>query len=164
VRAQLLVGLFFGVAFGVGLALFGVPYALSLGVAGAVLELIPYLGGAVVTLVAMLIALTISPWLALGVLAVELVVATVESHLVYPKLVGDRVGIHPLVIIVALFIGAEAKGVLGVLLAVPVAIVLQVLFDQFYRFEAAEPEAETATHEPITATPQIAQPMTERHI
>src|SRR3954451_10128772 len=68
VRAQLLVGLFFGVTFGVGLAVMGVPYALSLGAVGAMLELIPYLGGAIVTAIAMIVALPISPLLALGVL------------------------------------------------------------------------------------------------
>lgn len=144
VRAQLLVGLFFGVTFGIGLALLHVPYALSLGVAGAVLELIPYIGGATVTLIAMLVALSISPWLALGVLALELVVANIESHVVYPKLVGEIVGLHPLAIIVALFIGAESKGVMGALLAVPVAVVLQVLFDHFYRFADTAPAVAVA--------------------
>jgi predicted PurR-regulated permease PerM len=134
-RAQALIGLFFGVAFGLGLALLGVPYALSLGVAGAVLELIPYVGGAIVAGLGMLVALAVSPWLALGVLVLYLVVATIESHVIYPKLMGNIVGLHPLVIIVALFIGAEAKGVLGALLAVPVAVVIQVLFDHFYRVD-----------------------------
>lgn len=144
VRAQLLVGLFFGVTFGLGLAVLGVPYALSLGVAGAVLELIPYLGGAIVTVIAMLVALAVSPWLPLGVLVLELVVANIESHVVYPKLVGDIVGLHPLTIIIALFIGAELKGIMGALLAVPVAVVLQVLFDHFYRFEDTVLAAEAA--------------------
>jgi predicted PurR-regulated permease PerM len=134
VRAQLLVGVFFGTCFGVGLALMGVPFALSLGVAGAVLELIPYVGGITVTVIAMLVALSISPWLALGVLVLEIVVANVESHVIYPKMVGNAVGLHPLSIILALFIGAEAKGIMGALVAVPVAAVLQVLFDRFYRF------------------------------
>lgn len=135
VRAQLLVGLFYGVTFGIGLALMGVPYAFSLGVAGAILELIPYVGGAIVTALAMVVAISISPWLVLGVLVWEIIVANIESHVVYPKLVGDIVGLHPLVIIIALFIGAEARGVMGALLAIPVAVVLQVLFEHFYRFE-----------------------------
>jgi predicted PurR-regulated permease PerM len=134
VRAQLLVGVFFGTCFGVGLAVMGVPFALSLGVAGAVLELIPYVGGITVTAIAMLVALTISPWLAVGVLVLEIVVANVESHVIYPKMVGNAVGLHPLSIILALFIGAEAKGIMGALVAVPVAAVLQVVFDRFYRF------------------------------
>jgi predicted PurR-regulated permease PerM len=89
----------------------------------------------VVTVIAMLVALSISPWLALAVLVLEIIVANIESHVLYPKVVGNAVGLHPLSIILALFIGAEAKGVLGALLAVPVAVVLQVLFDRFYRFD-----------------------------
>jgi len=134
VRAQLLVGAFFGTAFGLGLWALGVPFALSLGVAGAVLELIPYVGGITVTAIAMLVAVTISPWRALAVLILEIVVANIESHVLYPKVVGDAVGLHPLTIILALFIGAEAKGIIGALVAVPVAVVLQVVFDRFYRF------------------------------
>lgn len=156
VRAQLLVGALFGLLFGSGLALLGVPYALSLGVAGAVLELIPYLGGAIVTIVAMLIALTISPWRALGVLVLELVIANVESHVIYPKLVGGLVGLHPLTIIIALVIGAERGGVAGALLAVPVAVVLQVLLDYFYPAAGAPPltQAERATRpESVAALP-----------
>ncbi len=151
-RAQALVGLFFGVTFGLGLALLGVPYALSLGVAGAVLELIPYVGGAIVTGLGMLVALAVSPWLALGVLGLYVVVANIESHIVYPKLVGDIVGLHPLVIIIALFVGAELKGVVGALLAVPVTVVIQVLFDHFYRFdEPAAVEVPAAGMEDRTA-------------
>ena len=154
VRAQLLVGLFYGVTFGIGLALMGVPYAFSLGVAGAILELIPYVGGAIVTALAMVVALSISPWLTLGVLVWEIVVANIESHVVYPKLVGDIVGLHPLVIIIALFIGAEARGVMGALLAIPVAVVIQVLFEHFYRFEDT-PEA-VVTPAPGAAIVEVA--------
>jgi predicted PurR-regulated permease PerM len=68
------------------------------------------------------------------VLVLEIVVANIESHVLYPKVVGNAVGLHPLTIILALFIGAEAKGIIGALVAVPVAVVLQVVFDRFYRF------------------------------
>ncbi|HEX8906002.1 MAG TPA: AI-2E family transporter, partial [Longimicrobiaceae bacterium] len=151
VRAQILVGLFFGTAFGLGLALLGVPFALSLGVAGAVLELIPYVGGVTVTAIAMLVALTISPWRALAVLVLEIIVANVESHVLYPKVVGDAVGLHSLTIILALFIGAEAKGIMGALLAVPVAVVLQVLFDRFYRFHDTGTIILSETSDPVPA-------------
>jgi predicted PurR-regulated permease PerM len=135
VRAQLLVCLFYGVCFGLGLGLIGVPYAFALGLAAAFMELIPYIGGLIVTALAVLIALSVSPWLALGVVVLYLVVSNIEANILYPKVVGDIVGLHPLVIIVALFVGAEARGVMGALLAVPAAVVIQVLFDQFYRFE-----------------------------
>lgn len=143
VRAQALVGLFFGVTFGLGLALLRVPYWFSLAVAAAVLEFIPYVGGATVAVIAMLVAFTVAPWLPVAVLCVYLLVASIESNIVYPKLVGEIVGLHPLVVIVALFIGVAAKGVLGALLAVPVMVVLQVAFDHFYRF--GDPPTEEAS-------------------
>lgn len=158
VRAQILVGICFGAMFGLGLKLMGVPYAFSLGVAGAILELIPYVGGAIVTLIAMLVALTISPLLALGVLGLELVVANIESHIIYPKLVGDIVGLHPIVIIIALFIGAEAQGIVGALLAVPAAVVLQVLFEHFYRFEDTPAPASAAEEGDEPTAPNMAEP------
>ena len=65
--------------------------ALSLGVAGAVLELVPYLGGVIVTAIAVVVALAGPAWLPIAVVVLELVIANIESHIVYPKLVGDIV-------------------------------------------------------------------------
>ena len=87
-------------------------------------------------------------------------VSNVEANILYPKIVGDIVGLHPLVIIVALFIGAEARGVMGALLAVPLAVVIQVLFEQFYRFEESIPAAEAPALEP--AQPPTAPAIRER--
>ncbi|HRC77736.1 MAG TPA: AI-2E family transporter, partial [Kouleothrix sp.] len=159
VRAQLLVCVFYGVCFGIGLALMGVPYAFALGLAAAFMELIPYVGGAIVTGLAILVALSVSPWLALGVLVLYLVIANVEANIVYPKVVGEIVGLHPLVIIIALFIGAEARGVMGALLAVPFTVVLQVLFDQFYRFEERAPAAATAEAPVLPREPAAPAPL-----
>jgi predicted PurR-regulated permease PerM len=153
VRAQLLVCLFYGTCFGIGLGLMGVPYAFALGLAAAFMELIPYVGGAIVTGLAMLVALSSSPWLALGVLVLYLVIANVEANIVYPKVVGDIVGLHPLVIIIALFVGAELSGIMGALLAVPFTVVLQVLFDHFYRFEETAPAVPLELPAPAPARP-----------
>jgi predicted PurR-regulated permease PerM len=155
VRAQLLVCLFYGTCFGIGLGLMGVPYAFAFGLAAAFMEMIPYIGGLIVTTLATLVALSVSPWLALGVLALYLVVSTIEANILYPKVVGDIVGLHPLVVIIALFIGAEAGGVIGALLAVPFTVILQVLFEHFYRFEQPEPIA--ATQPVIEPVPLVAR-------
>jgi predicted PurR-regulated permease PerM len=161
VRAQLLVCLFYGACFGVGLGLMGVPYAFALGLAAGFMELIPYVGGLIVTALAILVALSVSPWLALGVVALYLVVSTIEANILYPKVVGDIVGLHPLVIIIALFIGAEVGGVMGALLAVPFTVVLQVLFEHFYRFEepaAPVVEVPVIEREPTTAPTKTVAP------
>ncbi len=135
VRAQLLVGVFFGVTFGVGLVVLRVPYAATIGTVGAVLEIIPYVGGIITIALAVLMAATTGKlWLLGAVLVWYLVVTNVEAHIVYPKLVGEIVGLQPLVVVLALFVGAEVLGIVGALLAVPVAVVLQTLLDEFHAF------------------------------
>ena len=135
VRAQLLVGVFFGVTFGVGLVVLRVPYAATIGTVGAVLEIIPYVGGIITIALAVLMAATTGKlWLLGAVLVWYLVVTNVEAHIVYPKMVGEIVGLQPLVVVLALFVGAEVLGIVGALLAVPVAVVLQTLLDEFYAF------------------------------
>lgn len=154
VRAQLLLAIFFGLAFGIGLAVMGMPYALTLGVIGGVLEIIPYVGGFITILLAVLIAATTGKlWLIVAAIVWYTVVVNVEAHIVAPKLVGEIVGLHPLVIVIALFLGAEFLHVIGALLAVPIAVVIQTLLDEFYTFEESQPEAaapaETAQLPPL---------------
>ncbi len=140
VRAQLLLALFFGVAFGIGMLILRVPYAFTLGVLGAVLEIIPYVGGVVTIILAVLVALTTGKlWLVIAVVVWYTIVVNVEAHVVAPKLVGEIVGLHPLVVVLALFLGAEVLGILGALLAVPIAVIVQTLLDEFWRFD--EPDA-----------------------
>ncbi len=139
VRAQLLLALFFGVAFGLGLAILRVPYALTLGTIGAVLEIIPYVGGAITIVFAVLVAATTGKlWLIIAALVWYAIVVNLEAHIVAPKLVGEIVGLHPLVVVLALFLGAEVLGILGALLAVPLAVIVQALLDEFWIFADAE--------------------------
>jgi len=136
VRAQLLLAAFFGIAFGIGLAILRVPYALTLAVVGAVLEVIPYIGGFVTVILAVVVAATTGKfWLVGATLLWYLLVVNVEAHIIGPKMVGDVVGLHPLVVVASLFIGEEVLGILGALLAVPIAVVLQILLDQFWKFD-----------------------------
>ena len=146
VRAQVLLALFFGVAFGIGLAIMRMPYALTLGVIGGVLEIIPYVGGFITIVLAVLIGATTGKlWLVVAAVVWYAIVVNVEAHIVAPKMVGEIVGLHPLVVVVALFLGAELLGILGALLAVPIAVVVQTLLDEFYTFgdaPAADPAPE----------------------
>jgi predicted PurR-regulated permease PerM len=152
-RAQLLLALFFGAAFGVGLRIFNVPYSVTLGVVGGVLEIIPYVGGFITLTLAVLIALTQSPLLVVWVIAWYAVVVEVEGHVLAPKLMDRVLGIHPLVVVVALFLGGEALGILGALLAVPIAIVAQALLDEFYVFDTPPQEAPPAGKPPDEGPP-----------
>jgi predicted PurR-regulated permease PerM len=143
IRAQLLLALFFGVVFGLGMVILRVPYAFTLGVLGAVLEIIPYVGGLVTIVFAVLVAATTGKlWLIIAVVAWYAIVVNLEAHVIAPKLVGEIVGLNPLVVVLALFLGAEILGILGALLAVPIAVIIQTLLDEFWRFD--EPNAAEA--------------------
>lgn len=160
VRAQLLLAAFFGVFFGLGLLLLGVPYALTLGTVGGILEIIPYVGGLLTVVLAVLVAATTGKlWLIVAAVVWYTIVVNLEAHIVAPKLVGEIVGLHPLVVVLALFLGAEFLGILGALLAVPVAVIAQVFLDEFWIFPDSEAPAMAqptgaarTTHAP-TSTP-----------
>lgn len=132
VRGQIIVAITFGAAFGIGLWLIGIPYATSLGVTAGVLEVIPYLGGAITLLLAVGIALTISLPHAIAVLVLYTVLVNFESHVLAPKFIGEAVGLPSVVVLGALLVGLEWKGLLGVLLAVPAVLVGTAIIDEFW--------------------------------
>jgi len=125
--AQAGIALYFAVTFSAGLALLGVPFAFIIGLVGGILEVVPYLGGLVALLLAVTSALTVRPILALWVFVLYAVVTQVESHVIAPAFYGRVIGLHPAVVLVALLVGVKAGGILGVLFAVPVAVVLAAL-------------------------------------
>jgi predicted PurR-regulated permease PerM len=149
VRAQLVLALFFGIAFGVGLAVLRVPYALTLGVAGGVLELIPYVGGFVTLVLACVVALTDDPIKVVGVIVIYTIVTNLEAHVVAPSVMGRILGLHPLTVVLALFIGTETLGILGALLSVPFAVVIQVITDELYVSREEEEKAAAGALESV---------------
>jgi predicted PurR-regulated permease PerM len=127
VWAQVGIALYFAVTFSAGLALLGVPFAFIIGLVGGILEIVPYLGGLVAVLLALMSAFTVRPVLALWVFVLYLVVTQLEAHVIAPAFYGRVIGLHPAVVLVALLVGVKAGGVLGVLFAIPVAVVLAAL-------------------------------------
>jgi predicted PurR-regulated permease PerM len=130
VWAQAAIALYFAVIFSAGLAILGVPFAFTIGLVGGALEIVPYLGGITATLLAITSALTVSPWLALWVVLLYIVVIEIESHILAPALYGRVVGLHPALILIALVIGAKAKGIFGIFFAVPILVVLTALLEE----------------------------------
>ena len=90
-------------------------------------------------------ALTVDPWLAVWVILLYAVVVQVQSHLVAPAFYGRAMHLHPAAVLVALLIGAKAKGIIGVFFAVPVAVVLLTLLQEL----SAARQATEAAVEPI---------------
>jgi predicted PurR-regulated permease PerM len=132
VRGQLLVAATFGIAFGCGLWLIGLPFAASIGLAAGVLEVIPYLGGAITVVIAVAVALTIGIPQTILVVVLYAVLINLESHILAPRFIGTAVGLPSVVVLMALFVGLESKGVVGVLLAVPASLVITAILDELW--------------------------------
>ncbi|MBM2820902.1 MAG: hypothetical protein HW405_662 [Candidatus Berkelbacteria bacterium] len=130
-RGQFILMLAIGVLDGVALVALGVPYALTLAVWGGLTEVIPYIGPWLGLIPALLIALTISPLKALLVLIIYLVIQQLESQFLAPKILGKAVGLSPVIIILALLVGAKLDGILGMIIAVPVAAAISVIIQEW---------------------------------
>ena len=131
-RGQLILMLIIGVLSFIGLKLLGVNFALTLALLTALFEIVPFVGPILSGAIAMLIALTQSPFLALLVLILFVVIHQLEGHVIAPQVMKRVVGMNPLVAIVALLIGGKLAGLLGVVVAVPLAAVISVLLKDFW--------------------------------
>ncbi len=120
-----------GVVSAVGLFFLGVPYALVLGVWVSVTAVIPYLGAWIGSIPAVLVALTISPTKALLTAILFLGIQQLEGNFLTPKIQGDTLRVHPILVFLAVIIGGGLAGIAGVIVAVPSLAVLRVLFDFF---------------------------------
>ncbi|MCA9364552.1 MAG: AI-2E family transporter [Candidatus Moranbacteria bacterium] len=124
---QLFVMVLVGVLYYIVLSLLGVPYALVLAIIGGLVEIIPYIGPVVAGVPAVLLAFfMVSPWTSVIVLVSYILIQQVENHVIIPQIMRRAVGLNPLVVILSLLVGAQLGGVLGILLAVPVATALNV--------------------------------------
>ncbi|MFO7691928.1 MAG: AI-2E family transporter [Vicinamibacterales bacterium] len=126
IRAQLLACVMVGAACGLGFAALGLPYAVLLGVLAGVLEFIPLVGPLAMAVFAGTIASLHAPMLAVWVTGFLAVIRVVEDYVVYPRLVGRGLRLHPLAVILAVLAGLELGGVAGIFLAIPVVAALSV--------------------------------------
>lgn len=129
IRGQLLVMLVLGAVYTAGLWLAGLDLALLIGLGAGLVSFVPYLGvivGVLAAGVAMLVQ-TGDPWQLLWVAGVFGVGQALESAVLQPMLVGDRIGLHPITVIFAVLAGGQLFGFVGVLLALPAAAAIGVL-------------------------------------
>jgi len=151
IRGQFLVMLVLGVIYAAGLSLVGLKLGLLIGLLAGLISFIPYLGATTGIVLAVLAALVQSQGFDWQLLILVGVVFTVgqlmESYVLTPRIVGDKIGLHPVAVIFAVMAGGQLFGFLGMLLALPVAAVANVLLryaHQRYRHSelyAGEPSA-----------------------
>jgi len=133
-RGQLLVCLVDGILIGTALTLFGLNFAPLIGVIVVVLTMVPYIGIIICWVPAVLIAAFQwgDWWHPIGVTAIFIVVQNLEGIFYAPRIVGNSVGLHPMTVIVSIFVwGLIIGGVLGPLLAVPLTATIKVLLARY---------------------------------
>jgi predicted PurR-regulated permease PerM len=120
-----------GAVSALGLFLLGVPYALVLGAFVSVTAVIPYLGAWLGAIPAVIVALTVSPTTAILTALLFLGIQQLEGNVLTPKIQGDSLRVHPVLVFLAVIIGGGLGGIVGVIVAVPSLAVGRVLFDFF---------------------------------
>ncbi len=128
VRGQVMVMAILGVLYAAAYSALGVRLAIPIGIVAGLIAFIPYVGGATALLSALLLSLIdFTGWdKVIGVLAAYAVIQLLDGFVITPRVVGEKVGLSPLSVLIALLVGAELFGFLGVLLALPSAAVLKI--------------------------------------
>ncbi len=139
-RGQLLLSFIIGLITYIGLLVIGVEFALTLAVIAAFTELIPVLGPVLGAIPALLIATVDDPIKGLYVLALYVVVQLVEGHFLVPQIMKKSLGLSPAFIIISILIGARLFGILGIILAIPVASALSVIVEELHEYDRIEDE------------------------
>ncbi len=126
IRGQMLISVVSGVVVFVGMSIFGLPYAHILALVSALSEFVPVIGSVIATVPGTLVALSYSPLLAVKVLLFYVILLKVNHNIIYPKVVGQAIKVHPVFIMVTILLFGHLFGVTGMLFAVPTVAVGRV--------------------------------------
>ena len=139
VRAQLTASLLVGLICGIGFAVLGLPNALVLGVIAGAMEFVPLVGPLLIALIAVLLATLHSGFgTALLVILFLGVLRIMQDYVIYPRLIGQGIHLHPMAVILSILCGAELAGVAGIFLAIPVIALLTVSYRHWLEHRGSE--------------------------
>lgn len=135
IKGQVIVSLIIGVMVTLGTWSVGLEYPLVFGLLATLLETIPYIGPICAAIPALALAYLISPALALKVLVFYFIIHQIEANIIVPNVMGKTVDIHPGILMVALLIGGELYGIIGMMAAVPVTAILRVVLRAIWFYD-----------------------------
>jgi len=166
VRAQLTASVLVGLICGIGFAVLGLPNALVLGVLAGVFEFVPLVGPLLIALIAVTLAMVHSGLgTALVVILFLGVLRILQDYVIYPRLIGQGIHLHPMAVILAILCGAELAGVAGIFLAIPVIALLTVAYRHWMEHRGSEglvadllQPAEQLLTEPSTGAGKLVPP------
>lgn len=127
IRGQIFVCIIVGVLATIGLLIIGMPYAVILGIFIGITNIIPYFGPIIGAFPVVIIAFTESIELVLLALVVTFTIQLVEGNILSPLIVGKSLHMHPILIMLALVVGAEVAGIIGLILSVPILAIIKVV-------------------------------------
>ncbi|MPN43908.1 putative transport protein [bioreactor metagenome] len=127
IRGQFWISVVIGLTVFCGMYFLKVDYPLVLGLLATLTETIPIVGPIVGAIPAILLAFLTSPALAVKVLLFFIIVHQIENHIIVPNVMGQTIDLHPATVIIVLLIGGQLYGIIGMMLAVPVAALLKVI-------------------------------------
>ena len=127
VRGQLLVSAIMTVITAIGLNIIGMKYKLILSIIAGLTNIIPYFGPILGAIPAVILALIDKPIKVLWVLFLYFIIQEIEGDVISPKIVGNSIGLHPVAIMLAILAGGTFGGLMGMVLAVPIAGIVKVL-------------------------------------
>ena len=156
-RGQIMVMMALGAMYSVGLSIVGIEYAIAIGMVAGLVSFVPYLGFVFgIVLAGLTVVIEPEPWLRLaGVIATFSIAQFIEGSFLTPKLVGDRIGLHPVIIIFSIAAGGQLFGFFGILLALPAAAVVSVLVRFAYQRYLAEHPLPPDDEVPATSDAEV---------
>ncbi len=127
IRGKIIVAIFVGVLTAFGLYLLNINYAIIIGIITGIIDIIPYFGPVIAAIPATMIAFFQNPIKVVWVIILFVIVQQIEGDVIGPKVIGSSVGLHPVAIIFSLLMGGTFFGVIGMIVAVPVAGTVKVI-------------------------------------
>jgi len=131
-RGELILMLAVGCLNYIGLKLIGIPYALPLGILAGILEIVPYIGPILAAVPAVLIGISISPIIGLAAALLSFLVQQFENYVLVPKVMQRVAGVNPIVTLLCLAIGLRIAGILGLFVAVPTFMTIQIVAREIF--------------------------------
>ncbi len=139
-RGELILMSVVGILSGIGYLIVGMPYALGLALIAGLCEAIPMVGPILATVIAALVAISLAPDKLLAVIAIGVTVQLLENNLLVPRIMNQSVGVNPVVTILAIAAFGSLGGFVGVLFAVPLAAMLQIIVQQLFAMRGGTPK------------------------
>lgn len=134
IMGQVMEMLFVGFATGIGYLLIGEKYALVLAIIAGLANIVPYLGPYIGIVPALFIAATQGVWQIIFTVVVVAIVHLIDGNIIYPRIIGSRLNIHPMTIIILLLAAGNVAGVAGMILVIPTYAILRTLFVYLWDF------------------------------